>query len=143
MTALGHPGEFPEGRFFSGHLRFAAKTKDTEILTLAYNAMQKLIEASWPQHVPTSRSTRPTRRSFSRLHRREETGVPEERQRVAGVFVTRLRKGMRLQTDPTVIYGLGESYDGNIHSRDLVTDTPYNTYTRSGLPPYADLSAQS
>lgn len=135
MTALGHPGEFPEGRFFPDTYRFAAKTKDTEILTLAYNAMQKLIETSWPQHA----SDLPFETSYQALILasivEKETGVPEERQRVAGVFATRLRKGMRLQTDPTVIYGLGESYDGNIHSRDLVTDTPYNTYTRSGLPP--------
>jgi UPF0755 protein len=135
MTALGHPGEFPEGRFFPDTYRFAAKTKDTEILTLAYNAMQKLIETSWPQHGADLPFDTPYQALILASIVEKETGVPEERQRVAGVFVTRLRKGMRLQTDPTVIYGLGESYDGNIHSRDLVTDTPYNTYTRSGLPP--------
>ncbi len=135
MTALGHPGEFPEGRFFPDTYRFAAKTKDTEILTLAYNAMQKLIEASWPQHGPDLPFDTPYQALILASIVEKETGVPEERQRVAGVFVTRLRKGMRLQTDPTVIYGRGESYDGNIHSRDLVADTPYNTYTRSGLPP--------
>lgn len=135
MTALGHPGEFPEGRFFPDTYRFAAKTKDTEILTVAYNAMQKLIETSWPQRDADLPFETPYQALILASIVEKETGVPEERQRVAGVFVTRLRKGMRLQTDPTVIYGLGESYDGNIHSRDLVTDTPYNTYTRSGLPP--------
>jgi UPF0755 protein len=135
MTALGHQGEFPEGRFFPDTYRFAAKTKDTEILTLAYNAMQKLIETSWPQHGPDLPFDTPYQALILASIVEKETGVPEERQRVAGVFVTRLQKGMRLQTDPTVIYGLGESYDGDIHSRDLVTDTPYNTYTRSGLPP--------
>jgi UPF0755 protein len=135
MAALGHPGEFPEGRFFPDTYRFAAKTKDAEILTLAYNAMQKLIETSWPGHSANLPFETPYQALILASIVEKETGVPEERQRVAGVFATRLRKGMRLQTDPTVIYGLGESYDGNIHSRDLVTDTPYNTYTRSGLPP--------
>jgi UPF0755 protein len=65
----------------------------------------------------------------------KETGLPSERPRIAGVFVSRLRKGMRLQSDPTVIYGLGAGYDGDIHNRDLAADTPYNTYTRGGLPP--------
>ena len=135
MMALGHPGEFPEGRFFPDTYRFAAKTKDTEILALAYNAMQRLVETSWPQHGAELPFDTPYQALILASIVEKETGVPEERQRIAGVFVTRLRKGMRLQTDPTVIYGLGESYDGNIHSRDLVTDTPYNTYTRSGLPP--------
>lgn len=135
MTVLGHPGEFPEGRFFPDTYRFAAKTKDTEILTLAYNSMQKLVATEWPHHGPDLPFDTPYQALILASIVEKETGVPEERQRVAGVFVTRLRKGMRLQTDPTVIYGLGESYDGNIHSRDLVTDTPYNTYTRSGLPP--------
>src|SRR5580704_3892159 len=135
MKALGHPGEFPEGRFFPDTYRFAAKTKDTEILALAYNAMQKLIETAWPQHSPDLPFDTPYQALILASIVEKETGVPSERSRVAGVFVSRLRKGMRLQSDPTVIYGLGESYDGDIRTRDLVTDTPYNTYTRSGLPP--------
>jgi UPF0755 protein len=135
MTALGHPGEFPEGRFFPDTYRFAAKTKDTEILTLAYNAMQKLIETAWPQHGPDLPFDTPYQALILASIVEKETGVPSERTRVAGVFVSRLRKGMRLQADPTVIYGLGESYDGDIRTRDLVTDTPYNSYTRAGLPP--------
>ena len=135
MAALGHAGEFPEGRFFPDTYRFAAKTKDTEILTLAYNAMQKALETAWQDHT----SNLPFDTAYQALTLasivEKETGVPTERARVAGVFVSRLRKGMRLQADPTVIYGMGDSYDGDIRSRDLVTDTPYNSYTRAGLPP--------
>ncbi len=135
MAALGHPGEFPEGRFFPDTYRFAAKTSDRDILLLSYNAMQKLLDTAWPQHAPDL----PFDTSYKALSLasivEKETGVPTERPRIAGVFVARLRKGMRLQSDPTVIYGLGQNYDGDIHTRDLVTDTPYNSYTRAGLPP--------
>jgi UPF0755 protein len=135
MSALGHPGEFPEGRFFPDTYRFAAKTTDVEILGLAYGAMQRILDEAWQQ-----RSTDlPLQTSYEALILasiiEKETGLPSERPKIAGVFVTRLRKGMRLQTDPAVIYGLGASYDGNIRTRDLTTDTPYNTYTRPGLPP--------
>lgn len=135
MTALGHQGEFPEGRFFPDTYRFAAKTPDIEILGMAYNALHKVLDEAWQQ-----RSTDlPFQTAYEALTLasivEKETGLPSERPRIAGVFVTRLRKGMRLQTDPTVIYGLGASYDGDIHTRDLATDTPYNTYTRAGLPP--------
>ena len=135
MSALGHPGEFPEGRFFPDTYRFAAKTKDTEILTLAYNAMQKALETGWQDHTANLPFDTPYQALILASIVEKETGVPTERARVAGVFISRLRKGMRLQTDPAVIYGLGDSYDGTIHSRDLITDTPYNTYTRAGLPP--------
>jgi UPF0755 protein len=135
MSALGHPGEFPEGRFFPDTYRFAAKTRDTEILTLAYNAMQKALETAWRDHGTGLPFDTPYQALILASIVEKETGVPAERARVAGVFVSRLRKGMRLQADPTVIYGLGDSYDGDIRSRDLVTDTPYNSYTRAGLPP--------
>jgi UPF0755 protein len=135
MTALGHPGEHPEGRFFPDTYRFAAKTKDSEILALAYSAMQKLVEAVWPQRSPDLPFDTPYQALILASIVEKETGLPAERPRIAGVFVSRLRKGMRLQSDPTVIYGLGESYDGDIRTRDLVTDTPYNSYTRGGLPP--------
>ena len=135
MKALGHPGELPEGRFFPDTYRFAAKTPDKDILLLAYNAMQKLIDSAWPAHSPDLPFDTPYQALILASIVEKETGVPSERPRVAGVFVSRLRKGMRLQTDPTVIYGLGDSYDGTIHTRDLVTDTPYNSYTRAGLPP--------
>jgi len=135
MAALGHPGEFPEGRFFPDTYRFAAQTTDRDILSLSYNAMQKLLDTAWPQHAPDLPFDTPYKALILASIVEKETGVPTERPRIAGVFVSRLRKGMRLQSDPTVIYGLGQNYDGDIHTRDLVTDTPYNSYTRAGLPP--------
>jgi len=135
MAALGHPGEFPEGRFFPDTYRFAAKTTDVEILGLAYNAMQRVLADAWQQRSADLPLQTPYEALTLASIVEKETGLPTERPKIAGVFVTRLRKGMRLQTDPTVIYGLGAGYDGGIHTRDLVTDTPYNTYTRAGLPP--------
>src|ERR1700749_3562841 len=135
MTALGHPGEFPEGRFFPDTYRFAAKTTDVEILGLAYGAMQRILDEAWQQRSIDL----PLQTWYEALILasivEKETGLPAERPKIAGAFVTRLRKGMRLQTDPAVIYGLGPSYDGSIRTRDLTTDKPYNTYTREGLPP--------
>ena len=135
MAAIGHAGEFPEGRFFPDTYRFAAKTPDVEILGLAYSAMQRALDEAWQQRSPDL----PFQTSYEALILasiiEKETGLPAERPKIAGVFVTRLRKGMRLQTDPAVIYGLGATYDGNIRTKDLTTDTPYNTYTRAGLPP--------
>jgi UPF0755 protein len=135
MTAIGHPGENPEGRFFPDTYRFAAKTTDRDILLLAYNAMQKLLQNAWPERRPDLPFDNPYQALILASIVEKETGLASERPRIAGVFVSRLHKGMRLQSDPTVIYGLGESYDGDIRTRDLVTDTPYNTYTRAGLPP--------
>jgi UPF0755 protein len=135
MTALGHRGEFPEGRFFPDTYRFAAKTTDLEILGLAYNALQHVLSDAWQQRSTDLPFQTPYEALTLASIIEKETGLPSERPKIAGVFVTRLRKGMRLQTDPTVIYGLGASYDGDIHTRDLATDTPYNTYTRGGLPP--------
>jgi UPF0755 protein len=135
MAALGHAGELPEGRFFPDTYRFAAKTTDLEILGIAYGAMQRALDEAWQ----TRSADLPFQTEYEALTLasiiEKETGLPAERPRIAGVFVSRLRKGMRLQTDPAVIYGLGASYDGTIRTRDLVTDTPYNTYTRAGLPP--------
>jgi UPF0755 protein len=135
MTALGHPGEFPEGRFFPDTYRFAAKTTDVDILGLSYGAMQRVLDEAWQRHSPDLPFQTPYEALILASIVEKETGLPAERPKIAGVFVTRLRKGMRLQTDPAVIYGLGASYDGDIRTRDLTTDTPYNTYTRSGLPP--------
>jgi UPF0755 protein len=135
MTALGHPGEFPEGRFFPDTYRFAAKTTDVEILGLAYNAMQRVLDDAWQKRSTDLPFQTPYEALTLASIVEKETGLPTERPKIAGVFVTRLRRGMRLQTDPTVIYGLGGGYDGDIHTRDLATDTPYNTYTRAGLPP--------
>jgi UPF0755 protein len=135
MSAIGHPGEHPEGRFFPDTYRFAAGTTDREILELAYRKMAEALESAWS----TRAAALPIENSYQALILasivEKETGLASERPRIAGVFTTRLRRGMRLQTDPTVIYGLGMAYDGNIRERDLRTDTPYNTYTRGGLPP--------
>jgi UPF0755 protein len=135
MAAIGHAGEFPEGRFFPDTYRFAGGTSDVEILRLAYEQMQQYLQQAWSQREPGL----PLHSAYEALTLasiiEKETGLAAERPRIAGVFTNRLRKGMRLQSDPTVIYGLGAQYDGSIHERDLVTDTPYNTYTRGGLPP--------
>lgn len=135
MAAIGHPGENPEGRFFPDTYRFAAKTQDRDILILAYSAMQRLLQTAWPQRSPDLPFNDPSQALILASIVEKETALPSERPRIAGVYVSRLRKGMRLQADPTVIYGLGQTYDGDIRTRDLTTDTPYNTYTRAGLPP--------
>ncbi|HVW69057.1 MAG TPA: endolytic transglycosylase MltG [Steroidobacteraceae bacterium] len=135
MKAIGHPDEHPEGRFFPDTYKFAGKTSDRDILVVAYNAMQKLVASAWAGRSPDLPFETPYQAIILASVIEKETGLPAERPLIAGVFVNRLRKGMRLQSDPTVIYGLGPSYDGTVHSRDLTTDTPYNSYTRAGLPP--------
>jgi len=135
MADIGHPGEHPEGRFFPDTYRFAAGTSDHDLYALAYRKMAEALESAWNSRA----SGLPLADSYQALTLasivEKETGLASERPRIAGVFVTRLKRNMRLQTDPTVIYGIGPSYDGNIRERDLRTDTPYNTYTRAGLPP--------
>jgi UPF0755 protein len=135
MTALGHTGEHPEGRFFPDTYHVRNQEKDIELLQRAYYSMSQTLDTLWQ-----ARADRlPYENSYQALIMasiiEKETAVGEERALIAGVFVNRLRLGMRLQTDPTVIYGIGENYDGDIRYRDLRTDTPYNTYTRKGLPP--------
>lgn len=135
MTAIGHPGEHPEGRFFPDTYHFAGGTTDRDLYALSYRKMAETLEAAWSARA----AALPLANAYEALTLasivEKETGLASERPRIAGVFTTRLRRNMRLQTDPTVIYGLGASYDGNIRERDLRTDTPYNTYTRAGLPP--------
>jgi len=135
MAAIGHAGEHPEGRFFPDTYRFAAGTADRELFAVAYRKMAETLDAAWAARA----AALPIDTAYQALTLasivEKETGLASERPRIAGVFITRLRKNMRLQTDPTVIYGIGSSYDGNIRERDLRTDTPYNTYTRAGLPP--------
>ena len=135
MSAIGHAGEFPEGRFYPDTYRFAAGTTDRELFALAYRKMAETLEGAWAARA----AALPLGSAYEALTLasivEKETGLASERPRIAGVFITRLRKNMRLQTDPTVIYGLGQTYDGNIRERDLRADTPYNTYTRAGLPP--------
>ena len=135
MAAIGHAREHPEGRFFPDTYRFAAGTTDRELYVLAYRKMSEALDAAWSKRV----TDLPLSDAYAALTLEsiveKETGLASERPRIAGVFITRLRRNMRLQTDPTVIYGIGPSFDGNIRDRDLRTDTPYNTYTRAGLPP--------
>lgn len=135
MGALGHADQHPEGRFFPDTYRFADGTTDREILTLAYDTLADTLAEAWKQRAPDLPLRTPYDALILASIVEKETGLASERRRIAGVFITRLRKGMRLQTDPTVIYGIGPSYDGDIRRRDLTTDTPYNTYTRGGLPP--------
>jgi UPF0755 protein len=135
MAALGHDGVNPEGEFFPDTYRFAANTPDTVILELAYQQMQRVLADAWAQHAPDLPFDTPYQALILASIVEKEAALKSERALIAGVFVNRLRKGMRLQSDPTVVYGLGARYDGTIHTRDLVTDTAYNTYTRLGLPP--------
>jgi UPF0755 protein len=135
MAAIEHPGEHPEGRFFPDTYRFAARSTDVEILKLAYASMQHVLAEAWSERAANLPLPTPYDALILASVVEKETGLAAERPRIAGVFTARLRLGMRLQSDPTVIYGLGEHYDGEIHTRDLTADTPYNSYTRVGLPP--------
>lgn len=135
MSALGHAGESPEGRFFPDSYRFAPGTPDLAILAMAYQRMAAVLAKVWAERSADLPFDNPYQALILASIVEKETGVADERARVAGVFVNRLRRGMRLQSDPTVIYGLGDQYEGTIHTRDLTTDTPYNSYTRAGLPP--------
>lgn len=135
MARLGLPGVHPEGRFFPDTYRFAYGTPDVELLQLAERRMRRELEAAWRDRAPSLPLSDPAELLTLASIVERESALASERPRVAGVYVQRLREGMRLQSDPTVIYGLGENWDGNIRTRDLRTDTPYNSYTRKGLPP--------
>ena len=135
MQAIGAPGVLPEGRFHPDTYAYSKGSSDVAVLKRAYRAMTRRIEAAWLERRPDS----PLRSADDALVLasiiEKETGIASDRGKVAGVFINRLRIGMPLQTDPTVIYGLGAGFDGNLHKRDLLADTPFNTYTRNGLPP--------
>ncbi|GHA69906.1 endolytic transglycosylase MltG [Cognatilysobacter bugurensis] len=135
MKALGHAGQHPEGRFLPETYLYTTGDSDLDVLGRAHAAMEKALAEAWARRRPDSVLKSPEEMLTLASIVEKETGVAEERPRIAGLFERRLRIGMRLQTDPTVIYGIGASYDGNIRKRDLQTDTPYNTYTRAGLPP--------
>jgi UPF0755 protein len=135
MAALGHPGEAAEGEFFPDTYRFAANTPDVAILAMAYESMQRALDAAWQVRRAGLPFDTPYQALILASMIEKEAQLKSERALIGGVFVNRLRKGMRLQSDPTVVYGLGAQYDGTIHARDLQRDTPYNTYTREGLPP--------
>jgi UPF0755 protein len=135
MRALGEPELHPEGQFFPDTYRFPRGTTDLELLTIAHRRLQDELRKVWE----TRATDLPLASSYEALILasivEKETALARERAQISGVFVERLRRGMRLQTDPTVIYGMGLSYSGNIRRADLSRDTPYNTYTRPGLPP--------
>jgi len=135
MAALGKPGQHPEGRFLPETYLYQRGDSDLDILRRAYQAMERELESAWAARA----SDVPLRSAEEALILasivEKETGQAHERPQIAGVFARRLKLGMLLQTDPTVIYGMGAAYNGNIRKSDLTTDTPYNTYTRAGLPP--------
>ena len=135
MEQLGKPGVHPEGRFFPDTYTYAKGSSDLAVLKRAARAMDKRLEAAWALRSPDTPLQTPEQALILASIVEKETGKPADRPQIGGVFTNRLRIGMLLQTDPTVIYGLGDKFDGNLHKRDLVTDTPYNTYTRAGLPP--------
>jgi UPF0755 protein len=135
MTALGRPGVHPEGRFFPDTYTYAKGTSDLAVLKRAMRAMDKKLDAAWNQRLPDSPLKTPEQALILASIVEKETGRGSDRGMIAGVFTNRLRIGMMLQTDPTVIYGLGDSFDGNLRRSDLKADTPWNTYTRAGLPP--------
>ena len=135
MREIGYPGLHPEGRFLPETYYFPRGTTDVDVLRRAYLDMENFLQQAWPERDEGLPFETPYEALILASIVEKETAVPEERPRIAGVFVRRLEKGMKLQTDPTVIYGMGDSYDGDIRFRDLRQDTPYNTYTRSGLTP--------
>ncbi len=127
--------QHPEGLFFPDTYLFAKGASDLQIYRRAHALMQKKLEESWAARPAGLPYKTPYEALIMASIVEKETGQKSERDMIAGVFVNRLRQGMMLQTDPTVIYGMGERFRGNIRKRDLQTDTPYNTYTRAGLPP--------
>jgi len=135
MAAIGHAGQHPEGRFLPETYLYVRGDSDLDVLKRAYEAMARALAAAWAERAAELPLTTPDQALILASIVEKETGIAEERAQIAGVFIRRLRLGMKLQTDPTVIYGIGSAYDGNIRRRDLATDTPYNTYTRSGLTP--------
>lgn len=135
MAALGRPDQHPEGRFFPDTYRFTKGTSDLDILGRAAQAMDRVLAEEWWDRAPGLPLESPDQALVLASIIEKETGQAGERPAIAGVFIRRLQLGMRLQTDPTVIYGLGAAFDGDLRRADLTRDTPYNTYTRHGLPP--------
>ncbi|MBK3506054.1 MULTISPECIES: endolytic transglycosylase MltG [Pseudomonas] len=135
MDKLGHPGVFPEGRFFPDTYRFVRGMTDVEFLKKAYNRLDDVLAQEWSKRAADAPYTDPYQALIMASLVEKETGVPEERGQIAGVFVRRMKIGMLLQTDPTVIYGLGERYNGKLTRAHLKEANPYNTYLIAGLPP--------
>jgi UPF0755 protein len=135
MQQLGKPGLAAEGRFFPDTYTYAKGSTDLALLQRAARAMDKKLDAAWAQRAPQSPLQSPEQALILASIVEKETGRASDRPMIAAVFSNRLRIGMRLQTDPTVIYGLGPLFDGNLRRADLLADTAWNTYTRNGLPP--------
>lgn len=135
MAALGATGQSAEGAFFPDTYAYNKGSSDLAVLRRAHHVMNKKLAAAWAQRTADLPLQNPQQALILASIIEKETGAAQDRRLVASVFINRLRLGMLLQTDPTVIYGLGPSFDGNLRKRDLQTDTPYNTYTRAGLPP--------
>lgn len=135
MAQLGRPGLQPEGRFFPDTYTYAKGSSDLAVLQRALRAMDKKLAAAWSVRLPDLPLKSPEEALTLASIVEKETARGSDRPLIAAVFINRLRVGMLLQTDPTVIYGLGERFDGNLRKRDLQADTPWNTYTRPGLPP--------
>ncbi|WP_242108124.1 endolytic transglycosylase MltG [Luteimonas aquatica] len=135
MQALGRPGLHPEGRFLPETYVYTRQDSDLDVLRRANADLEKALDAAWKARAPDLPITSKEEALVLASIVEKETGIASERPQIAGVFARRLKLGMRLQTDPTVIYGMGSAYAGNIRKTDLLADTPYNTYTRDGLPP--------
>jgi UPF0755 protein len=136
MEKIGEPGKVAEGLFFPDTYVFAKGSSDLAVLSLARRAMKGHLEAAWAGRDPDLPVADPYEALILASIVEKETGQAGDRAMIAAVFTNRLRRKMKLQTDPTVIYGMGEKFDGNLRKRDLERDTPFNTYTRKGLPPH-------
>jgi UPF0755 protein len=135
MAALGAPGVRAEGRFFPDTYVYSRGVSDLTVLRRAHQALELRLADAWAARAADTPLKSPDEALILASIIEKETGQAADRPLIGGVFANRLRVGMPLQTDPTVIYGLGEAFDGNLRKRDLLNDTPYNTYTRGGLPP--------
>jgi len=135
MSAVGADGVAGEGRFFPDTYLYSRGVSDLTVLKRAYETMQRHLNAAWEARVGELPLRTPNEALILASIVEKETGKASDRAQIAGVFTNRLRVGMPLQTDPSVIYGLGEAFDGNLRKRDLLSDGPFNTYTRLGLPP--------
>jgi UPF0755 protein len=135
MKMLDQPARHPEGRFYPDTYTYAKGSSDLKVLQRAMRAMDHHLAAAWAMRAADSPLKTPDEMLTLASIIEKETGSAGDRPMIASVFINRLRIGMLLQTDPTVIYGMGEQFDGNLRRRDLLTDTPWNTYTRAGLPP--------
>ena len=135
MIEIGYPGYYAEGRFSPDTYYFPAATTDVDFLRRAFRHMETVLNEEWHKRMSGLPYKSPYEALIMASLIEKETAVVDEREKIAGVFVRRLKKNMRLQTDPTVIYALGESYDGDIRHKDLEYDSPFNTYRYKGLPP--------